>query len=392
MSLVSHITHNIYSVAGKRSKYKNNTAQKKSRDVTICIAVTTTIVLLVILSSSVSNAFSQTYPFIASTRGSYNRDTGNVNHQPKLDSALSILHTSNCPSELAIYVHGIWASKKDAEEQTQRVLLSLKKEGYSIPVIGFSWDSDTAFSLYDTDLSQQGWAIGKIIANKNGPSLAKFILGFKNECPGDKVRIIAHSLGSRVTLSAIQYLYDFNRTDGNGTAPSGKAITSVHLLGAAVDKGQLSLKQTDCISNSPPLQCSGTAVYSVVKYFYNLFDPEDNMLATDTRSICYYLYCAPMTFASPYQLSEHHNALGAYGRGHMSIPSNYREYDVLSRIIYDDDADKKNGCDIYPGFCTITKPGDNHLGYMGFRSNTNHETLNSSGAIATVVLNWRNES
>jgi esterase/lipase superfamily enzyme len=57
-------------------------------------------------------------------------------------------------------------------------------------------------------LSQTGWRIAKQIANENGPILAKFIDSFKDECQGSKLRIIAHSLGSRVTLSAIQSLYD----------------------------------------------------------------------------------------------------------------------------------------------------------------------------------------
>ena len=42
--------------------------------------------------------------------------------------------------------------------------LSLEKAGYDIPVIGFSWDSNTAFSLDDLSLSKHGWNIAKIIA------------------------------------------------------------------------------------------------------------------------------------------------------------------------------------------------------------------------------------
>ena len=46
----------------------------------------------------------------------------------------------------------------------------------------------------------------------------------------------------------------------------------------------------------------------------------------------------------------------------------------------DSDANKDGECDIVvdlnyfgyvdDGFCTITKQGDNHLGYMGYRSST----------------------
>ncbi len=96
-----------------------------------------------------------------------------------LHSDLSITNSCNCPGQLAIYVHGIWASERQAEEQTDRVSLSLQNSGYHIPVIGFSWDSNTPFSLDDTSLSQNGWNIAKIIANENGPVLAKFIVDFK---------------------------------------------------------------------------------------------------------------------------------------------------------------------------------------------------------------------
>ena len=109
--------------------------------------------------------------------------------------------------ELIVYVHGIWASESDAQEQTDRVFLSLDKERYHFPLIGFSWDSNTAFSLDDLSISKHGWEVAKNIANKNGPLLGKFILN-KNKCPNDKVRLIALSLGSRVTLSAVQWVCD----------------------------------------------------------------------------------------------------------------------------------------------------------------------------------------
>jgi hypothetical protein len=217
-----------------------------------------------------------------------------------------------------------------------------------------------------------------VIANKNGPLLGKFISDFKDKCPNDKVRIIAHSLGSRVTLSAIQWLYDNDPTqNNNNTNPSGnKKIASVHLLGAAVNNEQISENQGYCTYNLPPLKCSGKAIKSEVGHFYNLYDSEDNMLASEEVSTCIGFYCTSYTIASPYQSTENHDPLGAYGNEFTSnIPSNYREYSVLSKIINDNDADKDDGCDLqvslknfgYPYdeyYCTITKQGDNHFGYM----------------------------
>jgi hypothetical protein len=64
------------------------------------------------------------------------------------------------------------------------VFLSIRKKGSNIPVIRFSWDSDTAFSLNNIDLSHRGWRIAVQIANENGPILAIFIDSFKDECQG----------------------------------------------------------------------------------------------------------------------------------------------------------------------------------------------------------------
>ena len=80
-----------------------------------------------------------------------------------MPSVLSILNIKDCPGELAIYVHGIWASDLQAEEQSDRVSLSLRDSGYGIPLIGFSWDSNTAFSLDNATLSYHGWMIAKKI-------------------------------------------------------------------------------------------------------------------------------------------------------------------------------------------------------------------------------------
>jgi Alpha/beta hydrolase of unknown function (DUF900) len=319
-----------------------------------------------------------------------------------LPSALSILKRNDCLGQLAVYVHGVWATDQESKEQTDRVLLSLQKSGFHIPLIGFSWDSDTAFSLDDLSISKSGWTVAKKIANQYGPLLAKFIVDFKDKCPNDKLRIIGHSLGSRVILSAIQWLYDNDNL--RNTTSIHKKIVSVHLLGAAVGNEQISSSQTDCRFNTPPLKCSGNAIKSEVEHFYNLYDHEDNMLASEEvwLGICPF-FCSNIIVKSPYQYTEGEDALGAYGKSRtIKAPLNYHEYDVISKIIDDDDADKNNKCDIlvnlkifgFPSdnyYCTITKQGDNHLGYIGFRSITNHQSISNSRAIGSVVSDWRNE-
>ena len=336
------------------------------------------------------NAHAQLYPFIASSRGSFDVSNGNDTQQVELPSVLSILDRNDCPGELAIYVHGIWANDSQAEEQTDRVSLSLQNSGYSIPLIGFSWDSNTAFSLDNVTLSYHGWMIAKKIANENGPILGKFISDYKTECPEDKIRIIAHSLGSRVTLSALQWIHE-NIKDQNNNNVS-REITSVHLMGAAVNNDQISTNPNDCISYTPYLPCSGEAIQSEVGYFSNLFNPEDNTLAGEINPFCW--ICGLVK--SPYELSEGHNALGAYGAAStIGVPSNFDETDVSNLIIVDTDSNKDGECDIlYPvtHICTISKNGDNYMGYIGYRDDIDRQTVYDSGAIKQIVNDWQSEN
>ena len=347
-------------------------------------------VFLLINAYPVGNAHAQLYPFIASSRGSFDLTNGNETQQVDLPSALSILNINNCPGELALYVHGIWVSDLQAEEQTDRVNQSLRSSGYSIPLIGFSWDSNTAFSLDNVTSSYHGWMIAKKISNENGSILGKFISDYKTECPEDKIRIIAHSLGSRVTLSALQWIYDnINLQNGNNTS---KEITSVHLMGAPVNNDQISTNPNDCISYIPYLPCSGEAIESEVGYLSNLFNPEDNTLAGEINPFCW--MCGLVK--SPYELSEGHNALGAYGAAStIGVPSNFDETDVSTLIIVDTDSDKDGICDIpYPvtHTCTISKNGDNHMGYMGYRDSIDNQTVYDSGAIKQIVKDWQSEN
>jgi hypothetical protein len=371
--------------------YKNHHHTVRSRfaylSAFVLVLITFSLLVLLFCNVSTSNkAFAQvTYPFMASSRGSFNISDGSIIHQVNPSSALSILDNGNtCPGQIAIYVHGIWANEKQAEEQTDRVSRSLQNSGYPIPVIGFSWDSNTT-------IDPPGWIIAKPIANSNGLVLAKFIKDFKTQCPNDDLRIIAHSMGSRVTLSAIQSLYD-----NNPHIAVSKIIKSVHLLGAAVDDEQVSTdNQNECIHiNSPPLKCSGQAIGLVVKNFYNLYDPEDNMLAPQTITYCISFYCWDYVWESPYHKSENDNPLGAYPIiNKFSVPFNYNEYSVQDAIGLNDDANGDGKCDlILQGVCTIVYNGDNHMAYMGYRSSIYPYPVYNSGAIGFVAEDWRNQN
>jgi hypothetical protein len=112
-----------------------------------------------------------------------------------------------------------------------------------------------------------------------------------------------------------------------------------------------------------------------------------------------------IVYPSPYQSTEHNDPLGLNEvKSKIDVPLNYEEYDVLSKIKNDNNADKKNGCDLivnlryysyfiwYDNYeCAIDEIGDNHFGYMGYRSSINPQRVSDSGAIECVVLDWKNE-
>lgn len=169
-------------------------------------------------------------PLIISRRDDFENKTGDelkdVNTIFEDVSTPLNLNINNCPDEVAIYIHGVWAKPEAADEQTERVFLSLQDIKYKIPVIVFSWSSDTEFLFTDHSLSNKGYNVAKLIANNNVHLLAKFISKYKDICPNTDIRLIAHSLGSRFTLSALQSLYNGDQYH---------ILESVHLLGAAVD-------------------------------------------------------------------------------------------------------------------------------------------------------------
>ena len=164
-----------------------------------------------------------------------------------------------CPpeKEIAIYIHGAWTDEQAANEQFNRTAMSLISNNYTIPLIGFSWDSDTP-------INKDGWKTARNIAEKNGPKLAQFVLDFKNKCKDTDIKLIAHSLGAEVVNSTLASLSSNQRWDEK----SGLIIASVHLLGAAIDRSSVAANTT-----------FGKDIDKLVGDFYNLRNSEDNMLS-----------------------------------------------------------------------------------------------------------------
>jgi hypothetical protein len=310
---------------------------------------------------------------LASTREHFNLETGLLNnghnetdydasHVPGLQSGTS------CPKEVAIYVHGVWtgigSSSANFENETgifNRARMSLAANNYSIPLIGFSWDSNTTITL-----DGSGWLIAKGIAQNNGPKLADFIFDYKSKCPDIDIRVVAHSLGAKVVLNALQGL------SGNPTWNSNNfKVESVHLMGAAVDDEQVSTDPSD--ADDPEEAVFGQSIESQVNRFYNLFDMQDNAL-----EIPYY---------PNYEGGE--TALGLNGAEQgISLPRNYQDVEVTEEIPLLIDANGDGKCDLVPFYCTIVSIGDNHLGYVGFASASNGNLIDD-GAMNITVNNWR---
>jgi Alpha/beta hydrolase of unknown function (DUF900) len=289
-----------------------------------------------------------------------------------------LLTQQPCQGEVAIFVHGWDTNMTKAKERLDRVKLSLEKNNYTDPLVGFSWPSDTA------------WFGAKFIAKENGPKLAKFILELQKNCPDTEIRIIAHSLGARVILSSLDSLHKDPTWNTNNFN-----ITSVHLLGAAVDNEEVSKNPGDILIDQTNWGTAksdyGQAIEEEVINFYNLFSPPDNLLEPNLKK----------PFESIYPSFEADLALGQSGYQKIpysinaSIPGNYDEINVEAKIPFNKDADGDGLCDIkkpFTGICTIMGVGDNHNGYMGFRNSTDNTKLDDAGAIDVVVDNWKNKT
>jgi hypothetical protein len=280
---------------------------------------------------------------------------------------------NSCLDEISIVVHGWALNETKAKERFDRVKMSLEQNQYIIPIVGFSWDSNSS------------WSDAKSIAQENGPKLAHFIFDYVDTCKHQhnkdvNVRLIAHSLGARVVLSTLDSL-NRNQTWNN----NNYAIKSVHFIGAAVDDEEISKDSADTgDSLLDDGQVYGEAIERQVTNFYNLFDPEDNMLEPRFTPPVYYPFF------------EGDLAVGYEGRqpgmSSTAVPSNYRDIDVESEIPNLNDADGDGNCDLpnpfIPNICTIAGIGDNHIGYLGFRDPVT-DNLQDDGAINVVVGNWR---
>jgi esterase/lipase superfamily enzyme len=255
---------------------------------------------------------------------------------------------AGCPAEIVFYIHGFNKNPIDAKEEFNRIQSSLNDNKYRIPLLGWSWNSNTDYFSAQKN------------AKVNGPILAEFITELKSEnnCPNTDIHLIAHSLGAAIVTSTLNSL---NNTQylisDNNDHP--KLIKSTTLLGAAISNKLIAD------------QHFGNVIYKFVDNFYNLYDPEDDGLKYNKDF-------------------EKHNPLGLIGAINLTTPSNYIDINVAYEIPPFSDADGDGNVE---ECFEETKPvqwwGDNHCGYIGFRNSTTGLLLDD-GAINVVLENWRN--
>ena len=332
---------------------------------------------------------------LISTVGDFNHTTGKLIpwHSPIEYNASNIpgLQINDCPpqKEIAIYIHGFLVngktlSSENATEIFDRARLSLNDTGYDITLIGFNWDSDIT--------NDKAWKIAKDVAKSNGLKLAQFILDFKKDCPETDVRLIAHSLGSRIVLNSLDAL-NKNQEWNN----ENFKIASVHLLGASVDNEEVSKDPWDIVKDptndegyknfnifamEDPITLKGVksafgeSIEDEVRNFSNLYSSKDDSLE----------WFYPM-------MEGNDIALGQTGVQYgISLPTNYKERDVKNNITALCDANGHNSCNFPYNIVlgAIADVGDNHFGYVGFRDTSGK--LKDNGAMDVVLEEWNKQN
>lgn len=133
---------------------------------------------------------------------------------PTVDLAADDVPTRDVPTgveEICCYAHG-WMGRKSSDDQAHTLSLALAENGYEEPVVALTWESDTL----------DFWGAERN-AETAGNRLAEWFESYREANPETRIRLVGHSLGARVSLSALSSL------DG------AERVTSAALLGAAVD-------------------------------------------------------------------------------------------------------------------------------------------------------------
>jgi len=210
------------------------------------------------------------------------------------------------PEELVVMIHGFNNSRSVAREVFEKLAESLEKNGYEQPVVGYQWDADR-----DSEFGEQlSWWDTEDIADRNGSRLASFVDEYLSATDDTTVRLAAHSLGTRVLLSALSELRAGGRTDG---------IRSATVLGAAVPG--------DIVADGGRYY---RAARDVPDQFTNYYDEDDDVLTGQ------YNLAELLDWACPFALGQK----GTKGEP----PENYEEFDVTDAVSGHEQYYRPAGC------------------------------------------------
>ena len=194
-----------------------------------------------------------------STRGYYDLKTGKTLKNTSYDVYPKTTFDKLLQkSEIVIMIHGLRNNKSGALAKYVIAEKRLKSLNYKNDVVGYSYDTNTAGVQYkSTALS--ALKVGVVIAKKNGKNLSKFIKDLKSKNPSIKIRLMGHSLGAHVILSAVQLLAKSTKNNG--------IIESVHFFGGSIP------------ANSMSPRMHGNEFQKIVnKKIINYYSPYDDVL------------------------------------------------------------------------------------------------------------------
>ena len=164
----------------------------------------------------------------------------------------------NNVKEIVIMIHGLRNDKKSAMEKVMLAQRQLKKLGYTHPVIGFSYDSNTT-GAHLKKSEAHALRVGQKIAKQNGKNLSQFIVDFKKKNPNIRIRLIGHSLGTEVISSMIKKLA--------ASSKNYNIIESAYFFGSSLE------------SNFAQPKKSGKTLQKIIKNkILNYYCPTDEVL------------------------------------------------------------------------------------------------------------------
>ncbi len=201
---------------------------------------------------------SKTIPRV-STRGYYDLTTGKtIKKKPYFLYPKKDFEKFIGVKELTIMIHGLRNDKAGAIAKAIIAKKRLRRLGYSFPVIGYSYDSNTT-GAHLIEHAKRALAAGQKIAKKNGRNLSLFIQDFKAKSPKTKIRLMGHSLGSQVILSTIEHLAK--------KPQNNEIVEAVYFFGASISEDIPSSKKYRKLLD-----------IIISKKIVNYYNPDDEVL------------------------------------------------------------------------------------------------------------------